>query len=1453
LPSGTAGTQFRVAYFYDVPVGTPLEPWTNTATATMSYPDHAEIDSINVQASGTINFRDLPTVTVPPVFSASFVGAPVVVGGGQVVPGGHVTFAVRGGTSNIPADRDVSPQYVYIAPAGWAIVPNSASFPTGSVPVGVAYTYKTVQIAGVDRQVVIASWPSGATFGANVIWPTMSVTASPTFAVAQGTNSVASFWAGESRNLYDPDATTWNGKVVDTIDIDGDGNTTEAFASANSTAVSVSGTPRLDVVKEICVDAGAGCQWVANPDIVVGVAPSASEISYRVTLVNAGNTTLSGVVGYDVLPYIGDPRGSTFSTVLNSVSSQSANVSLTYSASDNPCRPEVLPTNPGCTDDWGGTAAGAQSIRAAVTGSLAPGATASFTFTADVVAGAPANAIACNSVATDSDTTIAGESLPVCATTHEADLSIAVPQRLPLQAGRPGVVPFTVTNLGGSPLAPATVSIDVPEGIRITSLTPAGWLCAASTTQPDGSAVGPVTLTCDAVDGSGIARGLEIDEPEQLNLPAVIPDDALVGVETCFPAIVSGLMFDPVDSNNSASACFAVLPGDDELTIVKDDGLDEVSMGDTITYTLTVSNLLVGESLDSITVTDVLADHMEFVAASAGGQVTGQGAEDATGALPGGTVTWAIPTLAGTGVLSADGNTTATGAGSVVELTVTVRLLQSAESLDEITNTATAEASDPASPDTVLTDADSDVDALLRTEGIQLVKSVLPTVVTAVGQEVTYSFLVTNSGDVTLTDVFVDEESFSGTGEAPVITCPEAAESLAPGDAVTCTATYEITQEDLDAGTVLNTASAGASTPVGLDDAASGPSSALVSADVAAGLEVVKTVTPTTVTAAGASVEYSFLVTNTGNVTVANVDIDEIAFTGGGIAPVISCPPGAASLAPGDTVTCTASYEVTQNDVDAGTVSNTAVATANAPGLLDDPQSPPSTAIVNVPAGSALTLQKSVTGDPVTHAGDIVTYLFEVVNTGNVTLTGIEIVELEFTGSGAVVMPECPATVLAPSLAMTCMGTYTLLQADVDRGSIDNTAVVTGIAPNSVTVTSEESSVELEIDQQPGLSVVKSASPGTLIVDQEVTYSFVVTNTGNVTVTSIEIDEVAFTGSDLLSQIECAAGAASLVPGAQVICSVSYTITQEDVDSTTLSNTATATGDSPAGSVTSPHSRVDLPFDHEPSVTVAKSANVDSFQAVGDVIEYRFRLTNDGNVTLSDAAVVEQLFSGTGELSAIDCPTGSLLPGEFRDCTATYSVTQDDIDAGRLDNVAFATAVAPGEQEPTVSSPSEVTIPFTGMIALGLEKTGVGVDRNGDGIISAGDVIVWSFVVTNLGATTLTEVAVSDPTAGVVTCEATILVPGASIACSVADYTITTADAAAGRVTNVASASALGLGNVVVQSAEAAAEVDVVPTSALPNTGATSMSALVGVGFSALLLGLLMTLIVRSRRARQVQ
>ena len=319
---------------------------------------------------------------------------------------------------------------------------------------------------------------------------------------------------------------------------------------------------------------------------------------------------------------------------------------------------------------------------------------------------------------------------------------------------------------------------------------------------------------------------------------------------------------------------------------------------------------------------------------------------------------------------------------------------------------------------------------------------------------------MTNTGNVTLSSVQVTDIDLPGLS---AITCPDA--SLAPAGSQTCTATYVTIQADVDAGSVTNTATAQGDPPGPATPVVSDPSTATVPAAQAPAITVVKSATPSSFAAAGTTIDYSFLVTNTGNVTLAPVTITETAFTGSGTPPVASCPPGASSLTPGASVTCTATYVTTRADVDAGSVTNTATAHGDPPGPATPVVSDPSTATVPAVQGPAITVVKSASPGSFSTAGTTLTYSFLVTNTGNVTLSSIQITDTDLPGLSAI---TCPDASLAPTGSQTCTATYVTTQADVDAGSVTNTATAQGDPPGSTTpLISPPSTATVLLRQQP--------------------------------------------------------------------------------------------------------------------------------------------------------------------------------------------------------------------------------------------------------------------------------------------------------------------------------------------------------------------------------------------------
>ena len=651
--------------------------------------------------------------------------------------------------------------------------------------------------------------------------------------------------------------------------------------------------------------------------------------------------------------------------------------------------------------------------------------------------------------------------------------------------------------------------------------------------------------------------------------------------------------------------------------------------------------------------------------------------------------------------------------------------------------------------------------------GITLHKSVAEDTLT-VGETLHYSFLVTNTGNVTLAPVTINDTEFTGHGTRPVVTCPAGAADLAPAASVTCTATYAVTQADVDAGSVSNTATASGKTPAS-QAITSPPSSATVRGGRSPAITVVKSASPSTFSVAGETINYSFDVTNSGNVTLTSVKVDDHGLPG---LSAITCPH--TTLAAGASQTCTATYLTTAADVDAGSVTNTATAKGDPP-TGPHVVSAPSSATITAIQSPAITVVKSASPSTFSVAGETINYSFDVTNSGNVTLTSVKVDDHGLPGLSAI---TCPHTTLAAGASQTCTATYLTTAADVDAGSVTNTATAKGDPPTGPHVVSAPSSATITAIQSPAITVVKSASPSTFSVAGEtINYSFDVTNSGNVTLTSVKVDDHGLPG---LSAITCPH--TTLAAGASQTCTATYLTTAADVDAGSVTNTATAKGDPPTGPhVVSAPSSATITAIQSPAITVVKSASPSTFSVAGETINYSFDVTNSGNVTLTSVKVDDHGLPG---LSAITCPHTTLAAGASQTCTATYLTTAADVDAGSVTNTATAKGDPPTGPH-VVSAPSSATITAIQSPAITVVKS-----ASPSTFSVAGETINYSFDVTNSGNVTLTSVKVDDhglPGLSAITCPHTTLAAGASQTCT-ATYLTTAADVDAGSVTNTATA-----------------------------------------------------------------
>ncbi len=385
---------------------------------------------------------------------------------------------------------------------------------------------------------------------------------------------------------------------------------------------------------------------------------------------------------------------------------------------------------------------------------------------------------------------------------------------------------------------------------------------------------------------------------------------------------------------------------------------------------------------------------------------------------------------------------------------------------------------------------------------------------------------MTNTGNVTLTSVNVTDPMIG----LSAIACPSA--TLAVGASETCTATYPTNQGDVDIGSVNNTGTAhgtgGAKT---VTDTSSATVSAVQSPSISLAKTAVAPGAGNTVNAPGETIDYSYTVTNSGNVTLTSVSVsDPMA----GLS-AIDCPD--LSLAPGTSETCSATYVTTRADIDAGSVDNTGTAYGAGGGQSVTGTSSASVTAVQTPGISVV---KTADVTAVSAVGQTANYTFTLTNTGNVTLNDVGVNDAQASPSlGSSLGPITCTTgtngsiTLAPGATDACHAVYTVTQADLNNGSVSDTATANGTPPNGGDPVTGTSTLTLSVSQ---ITVTKTASPSGGVVagsSTPIAYTLTVTNAGTATTAApIVVTDAAPTGTTLVS------GSPACATGGPPSCSV---------------------------------------------------------------------------------------------------------------------------------------------------------------------------------------------------------------------------------------------------------------------------------------------------------------------------
>ena len=435
-------------------------------------------------------------------------------------------------------------------------------------------------------------------------------------------------------------------------------------------------------------------------------------------------------------------------------------------------------------------------------------------------------------------------------------------------------------------------------------------------------------------------------------------------------------------------------------------------------------------------------------------------------------------------------------------------------------------------------------------------------------QKISGHIYLCDSGSQTTTEVPGGTLAAGGSG---LTTVPATANPLSPTDVIAGTYTMTATSPT----DYLLVACDGSSTPNGSGSSAT-ESVTVPSSGTGTGvfyvvpfspsISVVKSADVTTVSAVGQTVNYTFFVTNTGNVPLTDVDVTDAQAApslDSSLGP-ITCTTGvdgSITLAPEATDTCSASYTVTQADLTNGSIADTATVTGNPPNELPPvtDNSSLSLSVTSVQVVKAVSPSSIVAGSTTP-----IVYTITVTNNGTATTTAPIVVSdsapsnttlnssspkcasggppnCTFVVSNGTIIWTIPAGV-APDASYTLTYSVTANQSDAAGTTITNTAswsgpscgtpvapapVITTESPQVATQTTvcSTNTVTTPIDPAP----VTGATTVTPTVTPAVTPATAVPPKTSPATTPV----IAFTGA-LLSQ-EWMIGLAALVLGSGLV------------------------------------------------------------------------------------------------------------------------------------------------------------------------------------------------------------------------------------------------------------------------------------------------------------------------------
>ena len=386
------------------------------------------------------------------------------------------------------------------------------------------------------------------------------------------------------------------------------------------------------------------------------------------------------------------------------------------------------------------------------------------------------------------------------------------------------------------------------------------------------------------------------------------------------------------------------------------------------------------------------------------------------------------------------------------------------------------------------------------------------------------------------------------------------------------------------------------------------------------------------------------------------------------------------------------------------------------------------------PVTPSLVVNKTHDTDKTYKAGDVITFTITVKNIYDEAKT-ITLEEQE-----GVTLDKTTFENVKPGKEITATATYKVTEADIVNGTFTNNvkATFSGV-DKEYTGTDTVDKFEESRPHMTITKVTKDAGKDHIYkLGETINYVITVENDGNLTLTNVKIED-ALTGN----AGENAWTIDTFAPGEKQTFETSYVVTEADVIAGKVVNNATGEAENPdpkkEETPVTPGEKEDPVETPNPGLTVIKTSDKTGEVKLGDKITYTITVTNNGNVTISGVKLEDSL---TGD----DWTLGNIKPGETVTKKTTYTVTEKDIIAGKVENHATATGKEPGGKDITGEGEKTVTTEESNP-QITVTKETTSTPKNGK-TYALGEKITYKITAKNTGNLTLTDVTVSDKLTG---------------------------------------------------------------------------------------------------------